>query len=131
MSDDERQDDDRTSLPERVTFAVALAVLLAIVALIVSQIPGSKEPASPQVEVGEVAERDGHFEVPVSVGNVGEETAENVQINATLTIGDTEHTSDQSVDFLAGGETEEVVFLFSDDPSEGELEVEVGGFAVP
>ena len=117
--------------PERVTFAVALVVLLVVVALIVAEIPGSKDPASPRVSVGSVVVRDGHFEVPVAVDNVGEETAENVQVNATLTVGDTEQTADQTIDFLAGGETEEVVFLFTDDPDEGELEVEVGGFAVP
>ena len=120
-----------SSAPERVTFAVAAALLRVLVGLIVSQVPGSKEPASPRVKVGEAVERDGHFEVPVAVDNRGEETAENVQINATLTVGDTEHTADQTIDFLAGGETEEVVFLFEDDPAEGELDVSVGGFSVP
>ena len=119
------------STAERVTFAVAALILGVVVALIIAEIPGSKEPASPQVQVGSPVERDGHFEVPVSVENIGEETAENVQINATLTLDDGEQTADQSVDFLAGGETEEVVFLFDDDPADGELEVTVGGYSVP
>jgi uncharacterized protein (TIGR02588 family) len=119
------------STAEKVTFGVALAVLLVLVGLIVSQIPGSKQPASPKVEVGEPVERDGHYEVPVEVENIGESTAENVQIDATLTMDDDEQTADQTIDFLAAGETEEVVFLFDDDPSSGELEVRVGGFSVP
>jgi uncharacterized protein (TIGR02588 family) len=121
----------QTSLPERFTFGVAAVVLLVVVGLIVTQIPGSKEPASPRVKAGDAVQRDGHFEVPVSVENVGEETAVNVQITATLTIDDVEHTADQSVDFLAGGETEELVFVFDEDPADGELDVTVGGFAVP
>ena len=120
------------STAERVTFGVALAVLLVLVGLIVSQIPGSKQPASPRVKVGDPIERDGHYEVPVEVENIGESTAENVQIDATLTMDDDdEQTADQTIDFLAAGETEEVVFLFDDDPSSGELEVRVGGFSVP
>ena len=120
------------STPERVTFVIASVVLLSLVGLIVSEVPGSKQPPSPRVKVGEAVKRDGHFEVPVSVENIGESTAENVQIDATLTLGGgDEQTADQTIDFLAAGETEDVVFLFDDDPSSGELEVRVGGFSVP
>ena len=35
------------------------------------------------------------------------------------------------IDFLAGGEEEELVFIFEDDPADGELTVAVSGFGVP
>jgi uncharacterized protein (TIGR02588 family) len=38
---------------------------------------------------------------------------------------------DQSIDFLAGGETEDLVFVFDDAPSDGELTVAVSGYGVP
>ncbi|HUP87463.1 MAG TPA: hypothetical protein VM143_17560 [Acidimicrobiales bacterium] len=116
---------------ERVSFGIALVVVLAVVGAVLAQVPGSKEPAAPRVVVGRSQERDGRFFVPVAVKNEGDQTAENVQVNATLTIDGEEHTADQVVMFLAGGETEDLQFVFEDDPAEGELVVEVAGFALP
>ena len=128
-------DDDERRRPakaaEWVTFGVATAVLLAVVALILLQIPGPESPATPSVRVGEPIERGDAFYVPVAVRNGGGATAENVQINATLTLDDGEVTADQTIDFLAGGEEERVEFVFEDDPADGALEVTVGGSTLP
>ena len=131
MSPEATAEERKMAPAEWVTFWIALALVLGVVAAIVVQVPGSKEPASPRAEVGAVVERDGTFVVPVSVENLGEETAENVQVSATLTIDGDEQTADQVVDFLAGGEVAEVEFLFGDDPADGDLEIEVTGFSVP
>lgn len=117
---------------EWVTFVIALALVGVVVVLIVLEIPGSKRPPAPQVEVGRVVERGDRFVAPVEVTNEGERTAENVQVSATLTVdGEEVATADQSLDFLAAGETQTLEFTFADDPADGELEVEVTGYLVP
>ena len=116
---------------EWVSFGIALVIVLGVIGAVLAQVPGSKEPAAPRVVVGKEEERHGRFFVPVAVQNGGDETAENVQVNATLTIDDEEHAADQTVAFLAGGDTVDLQFVFEDDPASGELVVEVAGFAVP
>lgn len=121
------------SSAEWVTFAISLVLLSGVVAVIAAQIPGEHTPAVPVVrQDGPVRVDGGSFFVPVEVANEGEETAQNVQVLATLTSDDgTETTADQVVDFLAGGETEQLEFVFDEDPREGELEVSVNGYGVP
>jgi uncharacterized protein (TIGR02588 family) len=134
MSDDREDDQDRPrpSKPaEWVTFGVSAAIVLAVIGAILLQVTHSPSPAAPTVAVGEVQERNGDYVVPVVVRNEGDETAENVQVNATLTLDDGEVAADQVIDFLAGGEREELSFVFEDDPGDGELEVVIGGFSLP
>lgn len=119
-----------TTAAEWVTFAIALAVVLAVVGAIASQVSSTAPPA-PVVEVGDVEERGGRFVVPVEVVNRGDRTAQDVQVTATLTLDDGEVTSDHLVDFLAGGERSELEFVFEEDPADGELDVVVGGYALP
>lgn len=121
----------KRSVAEWGTFAIASAMLLAVVGYIVVQIPKTAPPAAPAATVSKVSERDGRFFVAVDVENRGGRTAENVQVVATLTIGEDETEGDQVVDFLAGGEMEEVEFVFDDDPASGELTVSVTGYLVP
>jgi len=116
---------------EWVTFTIAALVVLAVVVLIATEIPQSGRPPEPVAEPGPVEERGDLYVVPVVVDNLGEQTAENVQVRVTLTIGDEEHEGDQAVDFLSGGEQEELEFVFDDDPSAGELEVRVTGYTLP
>ena len=121
-----------TRAAEWVTFGVAAAIVLAVVVTILSLNGGSTSPPAPRVETGAVDERDGRFFVPVRVLNKGEETVQNVQVAATLTVdGEEEASADQVVDFLAGGDTADLEFVFEEDPAEGELEVVIGGYAVP
>ena len=120
----------RTSA-EWVTFAIAVALIAVVVGLVAREIPGSKSPPSPEVEVGVAEERGSRFVVPVLVTNLGERTAEAVQVEATLTVDGEEQQADQLVDFLAGDEEAELEFVFDDDPADGELDVRVTGYVVP
>ena len=117
---------------EWVTFGTSLAVLGVIVAVIVALWIRGEDPA--QVAVRQDGVRRGaagtHL-VDASVTNEGDVTAANVQVIATLTIGDTTEEAEQVVDFVAGGEEEALVFVFQDDPAEGELELVVASFADP
>lgn len=139
MSKTRRSDDDGTrgrparSGAEWVTFAVSLFLLGVVIALIAAQIPGEHTPAAPTAtRAGPIRSEGGSFFVPVDVKNTGEDTAQNVQVLATLTTTDgKEIVADQLVDFLAGGETERIEFAFAEDPADGDLTVSVSGFGVP
>lgn len=117
---------------EWTTFAVSLLIVVATMAFIAVEGLRQDRPAEPVAEVsGPIEERGGRFHVPVTVRNAGDETAESTQVVATLTLDGTEQQSDQTIDFLSGGDREDLVFVFDDDPSKGELAVSVTGFTVP
>ena len=122
----------RRAAAEWVTFAIACAVVLLVIGLIVAQIPGTDSPAAPTAEVAQSIERRGdQYVVPVEVTNDGDATAENIQVVATLEIGGDSLEADQVVDFLSGGESAEVEFVFDEDPRSGTLDVRVSGYSVP
>ena len=117
---------------EWVTFAVSMLILAFVLGAIAVQIPGSDEPPAPSARVdGEPRQVRGRWFVPVEVVNDGDLTAENVQVTAELLIGDETFEADQTLDFLAGGETQHLEFVFDDDPESGELTVEVAGYRDP
>ncbi|MCU1371383.1 MAG: hypothetical protein JWO77_2577 [Ilumatobacteraceae bacterium] len=123
--------DPRTGA-EWVTLAVSCAVLALVVGLIAVQFRGGRSDAAPRAEVvGQERTVGGQHFVTVEVENTGDATAANVQITADLVIDGETTSGDQTVDFLAGHETERMVFVFDDPPSDGALTVAVTGFAVP
>jgi uncharacterized protein (TIGR02588 family) len=117
--------------PEWIVFGASLAVLGLLVAAIVAVWVGGQEPADPRVAVASIEERADRFAVEAGVTNEGDMTAANVQVTATLTIGDSVTEAEQVLDFLAGGETKTVVFTFADDPKHGDLELDVDSYADP
>lgn len=120
------------SRAEWTTFAIALAILAAVVTLIAVQVVSSDGPPSPTAEVvGTPRESDGRFFVSVAVTNRGDKTAQNVQVVAELRIADVDSTSDQSIDFLAGHQVVNLVFIFDQNPAEGDISISVAGFTVP
>ncbi len=117
---------------EWVTFAVSAVILLGVIGLIAVQLTGGQRDAAPKAErVGPVRVIDGQHFVAVEVTNDGDATAANVQVTATLLVDGEAIEGDQTIDFLAGGETEDLVFVFDDPPDDGELTVAVSGYGVP
>lgn len=116
---------------EWVTLAGSCLVLAVLVGLIAVQMTSTRDPASPVAVVEGHRRADGFHHVEVVVTNQGDETASNVLVTADLTIDGETTSADQSIDFLAGGEEEDLVFVFEDDPADGELRVAVRGFGVP
>jgi uncharacterized protein (TIGR02588 family) len=119
---------------EWVAFAVALAVLLFVVGAIVSMwVGGDERPPHIVVEQeGDIRHVGGQFYVPVAVSNRGGRTAESLQVLAELTRdGEVVEDGEQAIDFLAGGETEELEFVFTEDPANGLFTVRAGGYAIP
>jgi len=116
---------------EWTSLAICTAVLVAVVALLFSELLGPSAPALPVARVAAVERKGPISVVEVDVRNGGDETAEDVQVAASLTIGEDVEEADVVVPFLGGGESEEVVFTFTGDPADGELEVRVTSFVVP
>lgn len=117
----------KRSTPEWTTFGVAVAILLLIMGGILAEALQTHEDAQPVAVVARTTHLGDQYQVHVTVENKGDKAASNVQVVASL--DDTE--GDQVVDFLAGGDSEELVFVFADDPAEGEFTVDVTGFTVP
>lgn len=119
------------SKAEWIVFGASLAVLVGLIAVILVVWAGGESPATLVVDPGDVRESAGAYFVDATVSNEGDSTAANVQVIATLTIGDTQTEVEQVVDFVTGGEDAALVFVFQDDPAGGELELVVGSFADP
>lgn len=119
--------------PERATFAVTAAILLALAGAITSLWIQGREPASVTVErVGGVRQAQGQSYVTGEVRNVGDETAQAVQVIAELSVGgEVVAEGEQSVDFLSGGETEEIAFIFERTAPQADIELRVASYKVP
>jgi uncharacterized protein (TIGR02588 family) len=119
---------------ERWTLAVSCVLIALVVGVVVaSWVSG---PGGPPVLVanatGEVEVGGGAYRVPFEVRNDGGETADEVQVVASLEVdGEVVGEGEQSFPFLSGGETESGEFLFTDDPSTGTLTIEVASYATP
>jgi uncharacterized protein (TIGR02588 family) len=119
------------SVAEWCTFAVSCVVLAGLIGLIAVQL-GPEDPPAPEAHrVGPVRVVGGQHHVRVAVTNEGGATAANVQVTASLVIDGETTEADQTVDFLAGDETEDLVFVFDEPPEDGELVVEVAGYSLP
>lgn len=119
-------------MAEWVSFAASCLVLATVVGLLAADLRGEGSPAAPVAErSGPAISRPDGFHVPVEVRNEGDAAAADVQVVATLTIDGQDTEGDLTVAFLAGGATEELVFVFPDDPAEGELELRVAGYGDP
>lgn len=118
--------------PEWVTFGVSALILLVVVGLMVVHAFRTDDPAAPAAgRPGSVRQVGGQYFVPVEIVNRGDLGAAEVQVVAELTIDGNTTSGDQVIDFLGGGETQELTFVFTVDPADGELVVNVVGFAQP
>jgi uncharacterized protein (TIGR02588 family) len=117
---------------EWTTLVVSCSVLLLVAGLVSSQMWSTRTPPAPVATLmGEPHEVGAVHHVDVQVANRGDETAANVQVSAELIIEGEAITADQTIDFLAGDDQADLVFVFADDPGGGALSVTVTGFAVP
>ena len=107
-------------------------ILVFVVGLLVVSAFHSDVAAAPVADrPGSVRQVGDQFFVPVEIVNRGDLGAAQVQVVAELTIDGNITSSDQVIDFLGGGETQELTFVFAANPADGELVVTVVGFAEP
>ena len=119
---------------EWVSFGVASAVVLVLVGLLVVTWVGGPldEPAFEVLTDGGARTDHGQHFVVAKVENTGDETAENVEVLAELLFDEeVVEEATQTIDFLSGGEVEEVTFAFVEDPRQGHVDVRVVSYGVP
>ncbi|MCU0532732.1 MAG: TIGR02588 family protein [Hydrococcus sp. Prado102] len=130
----EKNQRQRTTLAEWVTFLLSLAVVALIVGLVLhSWMTQSDEPPILQVTgTTEIREVQGQFYVPFTVENLGGETAESVQVISEIEQnGQVVETGEQQIDFLSANEKQEGAFIFTRDPRQGNYNVRVGSYKLP
>jgi len=134
MSESNNEQQQKRTPAEWVTFAIACSILSILIGLVVyNWLTKKHEP--PIISVTRntpIRESKGQFYVPFTVTNTGGETAESVQIIAELRVnGEVLESGDQQIDFLSSGETQEGAFIFSRNPSQGQLIVRSSSYKLP
>jgi len=118
--------------PEWIILGASASILAVVVGVLVVLAFRTAAPAGPAADPPGPARQVGEqFLVPVSIVNRGDLAAAEVQVVAELTIDGATSSGDQVVDFLGGGESQELTFVFADDPADGELVISVTGYAEP
>jgi uncharacterized protein (TIGR02588 family) len=128
------EEQSKKSPAEWVTFAIASFILANIIGLVLyNWLTKKQEPPIIAVTRNtQIREEKGQFYVPFKVTNTGGETAESVQVVAELRVnGEVLESGDQQIDFLSSGETKEGAFIFSRNPSLGELIVRSSSYQLP
>ena len=123
----------RRGVAERMVVAVAGAILLALAGAIGWLWLQPRYPAQLKVGRPEVLRQvGGQRYVSAEVRNDGDETAEAVQVVAELSVdGEVVADGEQVVDFLSGGETQEIVFVFDTMAPDAEIHLRVASYTVP
>lgn len=124
-------DERQRSTAEWVAFAVSCLVLGAVVALISVDLLTGERGVKLSVEVTGSNPHGDEVHLSVRVENTGDEPVADVQVVAELTVGEETTEADLVVDFLAGGASEELVFVFPSDPAEGDLSLRVAAYRRP
>ena len=134
MSESNNEQHQKRTPAEWATFAIACFILSILIGLVIyNWLTKKHEP--PIISVTRntpIRETQGQFYVPFTVTNTGGETAESVQIIAELRVnGEVLESGDQQIDFLSSGETQEGAFIFSRNPSQGQLIVRSSSYKLP
>ena len=134
MSESNNQQQQKRTPAEWATFAIACSILFTLTGLVLyNWLTKKQEP--PIISVtrnAPIRETQGQFYVPFTVTNTGGETAESVQIIVELRVnGEVLESGEQQIDFLSSGETQEGAFIFSRNPSQGQLIVRSSSYKLP
>jgi uncharacterized protein (TIGR02588 family) len=128
------QEQSGRSFVEWLTFSIAAAILCAVTGLVMYVWLG-KQNQPPILSIAyekTIRESDGQFYVPFVLENKGGETVESVHIVAKLkTNNGIEESGEQEIDFLSSGEVQNGSFIFSKNPSKGQMTIRVTGYKLP
>ena len=118
---------------EWIVFAVSLALVLGTVGLLVQDmIRGESGPPELVVELGAPVRQAQGWAVPVTVRNVGGETAEGARIEVTLAVpGQPPERAEIDMAFVPADSRREGFVTFAGDPARGRLAGRVAGFEIP
>jgi uncharacterized protein (TIGR02588 family) len=123
----------RQNAVEWVVLALSVAVIVVLVAaLVVDAVADEGAPPRPTIVVHEADARatEVGWLLPATIGNDGDQAAEQVTVEAAAEVDGVQQTSQAEVDFLPSGASTEVAFGFTDRP-DGEVTVRVIGYRLP
>lgn len=120
------QDVKGRTVAEWTTLAISAAMVVSMLGLVTYlYVRGDSQPAivTASAQLDKLRQDDSAYYVPVQVTNEGDRTVEDVTIEGELAVDGQVETAEITVTFLAGGERVTGAFVFSQDPSQGELTV--------
>lgn len=113
-------------------FAVSLALIALVVGVLsYAQIAGHDRPPSLRIVTGQPRPSGEGFVVPLDVFNDGDFTAEEVEVEVTLTAGGAAERSAVVLAFVPHGSKRRAWVGFRNDPSRAKLETRVVGYREP
>lgn len=128
-------------LPEKnwlewTVFALAALLVLSTLGLLTyDALTTSDTPPRISVKVGEVRRTGDGYAISLTARNDGAQTAEGVQITATLTPRGASKNNEESgefqIDYLPHDSSSSGWISFKTDPRNGKLEARVSGYEVP
>lgn len=121
------------NLLEWVVFGIGLILTLGVVgSLVWDAASGGRRPPDPRVELGAPQPRGQGWSVPVTVRNVGEETAEGVQVLVVLELpGGEREEAELEMPFVPRRSKREGWVHFVHPPASGRLSGRVTGYEQP
>lgn len=130
----EQQRKGRTTV-EWITLGISVMIIASLVGLIsYLYVSGGSTPAIIEVkpQFDQIRKVQDRYYVPVEITNVGGETAEEVTVQISLESanGQTE-SAEVTIDFLAGQDRANATVAFGEDPSQGEVTVDVVSYLEP
>ncbi len=128
------QDQQGQSTAEWFTTAIAAAVLLGVAAFVLYLwfVAPNADPMIVVSQAGVSRIVGEQWYVPFEVHNSGNRAATAVAAKADLTVdGQTIEQGQVHFSWLSGGETERGIFVFTNDPTRGELKMSIGSFKIP
>jgi uncharacterized protein (TIGR02588 family) len=128
-------DNDTLNIAEWVTLGISLAIVIGVLGVTTwLALRGDVLPATFDVtaRTEQVREHDGSWYLPIDLRNVGDDTAADVVVRASLDTGSAEpETAEFTVTFLSGGDRTSGTAVFTHDPRDGDLRVAVVSFSEP
>lgn len=119
---------------ETVTFAIASLIVAVLIGLVIFiwVTESHEDPILAVTRDEAIEEHRGSYYIPFTVTNEGGGTAEAVEVVAELRVnGEVEETGQQMIDFLSSREEEEGVFIFRNNPANGELSIRAASYKMP
>ena len=128
----EMEKNEPTNWLERmVTVIAGILVLFTFVFLIYQWISEETTPPNIVVNLGEVVQKDQGYSVPVSVNNLGTQTAKDIVIEIVSKEVDSEEKGQISFQYLPGKSSVRGWVTFTKNPSRSSLKTQVLGYSTP
>ena len=109
---------------EWVSLAIASLLVLAVLGIIVVMwVSSSGEEARFVITAGEVRQANSLYYLPVTVSNMGDQTAADVLLEGTVGSGEMAEISETTFTFVPGHSEQQATLVFTQEPADVQLRV--------